>query len=181
MKFILFFTSVFFLALTSFTSNSQTSDWTITSSSVTFKIKNAGFTVDGKFGAVTGNISFDPNKTTNLIEASIDAKSINTGNDTRDGHLKKKEYFDVATYTKISMKATSFSKEKDGTIKGYFKLTLKNKTSDIVVPISFTESNGKGQFKATFTINRLNYGIGKSSWILSDDATILIEANVVKK
>ncbi len=171
-----------FLTLTGFTYQPQNTEWTIVSSTVSFKIKNAGFTIDGKFGVVTGTILFDAVKSySNSIEATIDSKSVNTGNDTRDEHLKKKEYFDVDTYPKINMKATLFGKEKDGTYKGYFKLTLKNTTKDVVVPFSFTETDGKGVFKGMFTINRLDYGIGESSMILSDNTTITMEINVVKK
>ena len=45
-----------------------------------------------------------------LIEAQtvgtipIVAASINTNNGSRDGHLKKAEYFDVATFPKLTMK-----------------------------------------------------------------------------
>jgi len=173
---------IIFLTLTSLTYKAQNTEWTIVSSTVSFKIKNAGFTVDGKFGVLSGTIIFDAAKSySNSIEASIDSKSINTGNGTRDGHLKKKEYFDVDAYPKIDMKATLFTKEKEGAFKGYFKLTLKNKTKDIVVPFSFTESDGKGLFKGTFTINRLDYGVGESSVIMSDNAIITIEVKVIKK
>ena len=175
-------TVIFLLLLSAYKSDAQNTEWTIVSSTVSFKIKNAGFNIDGKFGEVNGIIIFDASKNTgNSIDATIDAKTINTGNDMRDGHLKKKDYFDITTYPKINMKGNLFSKEKDGTFKGYFKLTLKNKTKEIIVPMSFIETGDKGQFKATFTIDRLDYGVGESSMILSDNATIAIEVNVIKK
>ncbi|MBA2610765.1 MAG: YceI family protein [Bacteroidetes bacterium] len=162
--------------------SAQNTEWTIESSSVSFKIKNAGFTIDGKFGVLTGTIIFDAVKSySNSIDVFIDSKSINTGNGTRDGHLKKKEYFDVDAYPKINIKGSCFAKEKDGTFKGYFKLTLKGKSKDVVVPFSFTEKDGKGIFKGAFTINRLDYGVGENSMVLSDNATITIEVNVIKK
>ncbi len=173
---------IVFFTLIGFTFRAQNNEWTQVSSTVSFKIKNAGFAIDGKFGVVTGTIFFDAAKNySNSIDASIDSKSINTGNGKRDGHLKKKEYFDVDSYGKINMKATLFSKEKDGGYKGYFKLTLKNKTKDVLLPFSFNEADGKGVFKSVFTINRLDYGVGESSMILSDNATITMEINVVKK
>lgn len=150
--------------------------WTIVSSSVSLKIKNAGFTVDGTFGKVSGVIIFDATKNYgNSIDATIDSKLINTKNETRDGHLRKKEYFDVETYPKINMKATLFKKEKDGSYKGYFKLTIKNKTKDVVVPFKFTENENNGTFKGEFTINRLDFNVGESSMILSDNVIVAIE------
>jgi len=173
---------IVFLTLTGFTYRAQNTEWTVVSSTVSFKIKNAGFTIDGKFGAVTATIVFDETKSSgNSIDAKIDSKTINTGNGTRDGHLKKEDYFGVDKFPKIQMKATLFGKEKDGTFRGYFKLTIKDKTKDIAVPFSFTQKDGKGLFKGTFIINRLDYGVGESSMILSDNATITIEVNIIKK
>jgi polyisoprenoid-binding protein YceI len=76
---------------------SQNTEWTVNSATVKFKIKNAGFTVDGSFSGVVAKINFDGAKSSgNSIEATLDAKSINTGNGTRDGDLRKAEYFNVA-------------------------------------------------------------------------------------
>ena len=160
----------------------QNSEWTIASSTVSFKIKNAGFSVDGKFGSVSGTIIFDELKGFgNSVDVSIDAKTISTGNSSRDGHLKKDEYFGVDKYPKIQMKAVLFSKNTDGTFKGFFKLTLKDKTKDVMVPFSFSQKDGKGVFKGSFTINRLDYSVGESSMILSDNALVTIEVNILKK
>ena len=173
---------ILFLCISGFAYKAESTEWTIVSSTVSFKIKNAGFNVDGKFGSVTGSIIFDATKTyNNSIEATIDSKSINTGNGTRDGHLKKKNYFDVETYPKISLKATLFGKEKDGSFRGYFKLTMKDKTKDLLLPFSFIETENKGVFMATFKINRLDYGVGESSMILSDNVTISLLVNVSKE
>ena len=180
-RFFRILAGILFLCFTGFTYKAECTEWTIVSSTVSFKIKNAGFNIDGKFGSVTGAIIFDAAKNyNNSIVANIDSKSINTGNGTRDGHLKKKNYFDVESFPKISMKASLFGKEKDGSFRGYFQLTMKDKTKDLLLPFSFIETENKGVFKATFRINRLDYGVGESSMILSDNATITLIVNVVK-
>ncbi len=169
------------IVLMSFSFKPANTSWTIVNSSVSLKIKNAGFTVDGTFGIVTGLMIFDPSKNYgNSIDASIDSKSINTKNDTRDGHLRKKEYFDVEAFPKINMKATLFKREKDGSFKGYFKLTIKNKTKDVIVPFRFSENDNNGVFKGEFSINRLDFNVGESSMILSDNVLIAIEVKVKK-
>lgn len=171
----------FFLVYT-FISTSQNSVWILTSASINFKIKNAGFDVGGKFSSPQVVIQFDGSKGFgNTIEASIDANSINTSNGTRDGHLKKEEYFDVIKFPKIKIKSSLFSKEKDGSFKGFFKLTIKDKSKDFFIPFTFSEKDGFGIFKASFTINRLDYGIGKSSMILSNQVNIFIELHVEKQ
>jgi polyisoprenoid-binding protein YceI len=87
--------------------------WQVQTSTVTFKIKNAGFNVDGKFGKVEAAISFDANALDNAsIEASIETKTIDTGIESRDNHLRKSDYFDAAKFAKISMKSKKISKRK---------------------------------------------------------------------
>ena len=94
MKKVIFAIFVFLsFNLVSQTSLKQNQEWLVVSSSVKFKIKNAGFTVDGSFSGLNAQIIFDVNKGFgNAIEASLESKSINTGNSARDGHLKKIEY-----------------------------------------------------------------------------------------
>ncbi len=170
------------LTLTTLATSAQNTEWVISKSSVKFKIKNAGFNVDGTLGAVTGKINFDETKTTgNTIDVSIDTKTLSTANKKRDEHLAKPEYFDIAKYTAITMKAVLFTKEKDGTYKGFFKLTMKGKTKEIAIPFVFTNAGGKSTMKGTFTINRLDYGVGESSFILNDFATVTVELNLIKK
>ncbi|PBQ30573.1 hypothetical protein CNR22_01895 [Sphingobacteriaceae bacterium] len=164
------------------TSTMQNEEWIVNSSSVKFKIKNAGFTIDGTFSGFIAKIFFDPAKGYgNSMAATIESRSVNTGNESRDDHLKKTEYFDVATFPTISMKATLFEKEADGSFRGYFKLFIKGKTRYVLVPFTFTEKEGKAIIKGAFIINRLDLGVGESSRILSDNATITIAVNATKK
>lgn len=160
----------------------QNQEWIVNSSSIKFKIKNAGFNVDGTFTGLTAKIIFDESKLYgNSIDATLDSRSINTGNGTRDKHLKKTDYFDVAGFPTINMKASLFGKKTNGIYRGFFKLTMKGKTKDITVPFTFTENDKKATLKGAFTINRLDFGVGESSMILSDEATITVEVNVTKK
>ena len=157
----------------------QSQAWKVTNSKITFKIKNAGLTVDGSFKGLEANIHFDPAKAYgNKIEASIDVKTINTSIDARDKHLKKEEYFDADKFPRISMTATSFSKGDDGKFKGFFNVTIKGNTKTVPVIFTFTETNGKATFMGTFKINRLDFKVGESSWVMSDDVniTIVVEA-----
>ena len=148
---------------------------------ILFKIKNSGLTVDGSFKGLTGNILFDSkNIATSSFDVNIDTKTIKTGNNTRDGHLKKKEYFDVDNFPSINFK----SKKIDLTKSGYLvtgNLTLKGISKEIKIPFTYTENNNGGVFNGSFTINRLDYKVGDSSWILSDDATIVLNIKVLNQ
>ena len=178
---IVFFT---FLNILSFSQSDirQNQEWEVSSSSIKFKIKNAGISVSGTFSELTAKINFDETKKTgNSIEATINSKTVNTDNNSRDEHLKKTEYFDIITYPKISMKATQFVKDKNGNWIGLFKLTIKGITKEIYVPFVFSNKDNNTTIKGTFTINRLDYTIGKSSMILADNVIITIELLTNKK
>lgn len=182
MKKLIFTTYLFALALIPYIVNAQNQEWSIISSSVKFKIKNAGFTVDGSFGAVTGKINFDATKPKgNSIETNVDAKTINTGNGKRDGHLKKPDYFNTDKFPLINIKTNLIVKESEGKFKALFSITIKDKTKDILIPFTFTEKDNKATFAASFNINRLDFGVGESSLILSDNAIVSVEINVIKK
>ncbi len=160
----------------------KNTEWKIKSSNITFKIKNAGFNVDGSFGLVTANIIFDvENKEGNTINASFKSSTLNTGNKTRDNHLKKEEYFNVEQFPEISIISTSIKHIKGENYIGTYKLTIKNITKEITIPFTFNEIDSSGIFKGTFTLNRLNYNIGSSSFVLSDNVTVDVELKVKRK
>ena len=158
----------------------QANDWLIVSSKISFKIKNAGLNVDGTLSGLTGKINFGTQANNNSIEASIDSKTINTGNNLRDEHLRGAEYFDVTKFQRITLKSSKISKEKNGTFVGTFTLTIKNKTKLITIPFSFIEIGDNAVLKGNFVINRLDFEVGDSSFILSDNVTVSIETKVSK-
>ncbi len=160
----------------------QNQGWSVVTSNISFKIKNAGFTVNGKFTGLTALIQFDPAKNTgNKIETSIDANTINTDNSARDGHLKKEEYFSVDKFPKITMNTASITKESEGKFKGLFTLTIKGISKIVPVLFDFTEQVDKASFKGSFTLNRLDYQVGSSSFILSDNVTVNLDVSCIKK
>jgi polyisoprenoid-binding protein YceI len=143
-------------------------------SSVKFTIKNFGLKVDGSMKGLQGKIIFNPaNLATASFTVSVDAASINTNNGTRDSHLKKEEYFDVANHPRvqfISSKISStnkpmiFKMEGNVTIKGISKL--------VSFPFTIVEKPDGYNFLGEFTINRRDFKVGGSSWVLSDNLIV---------
>lgn len=155
--------------------------WIVVKSAVNFKIKNVGLNVDGSFSGLTADIKFDAiNYSKSSIQAFIETRTINTGINLRNNHLKKEDYFNVLKYPQIILKSTLFSKEVDGTFKGYFKLTMKGVTKEIVIPFSYNESSNTAIFKGSFTLVRRDYNVGGNSWTLSDNVVISIVINAAK-
>lgn len=173
------FTTLF--AITAFGIMQAQTHWKVNTSSINFKIKNAGLTVEGCFTGLVADIKFDSaHYLKSSMEASVDVGTISTGIAMRNNHLKKEEYFDATKYPKISVKSVSFVKERNGTYKGSFKLTIKGTTKDVLIPFSYSEAGNTAVFKSTFILNRRDYSVGGSSWTMSDEANITIVINAQK-
>ena len=104
---LLFIVSLMF----TLTSRSQSNNWVVNSSAVVFEIKNAKALVTGNFTGLTASITFNPLAlSTSKIEAKIAVKTIKTGIEMRDNHLKKSEYFNAEKFPEISIVTNKISK-----------------------------------------------------------------------
>jgi polyisoprenoid-binding protein YceI len=164
-----------------------------THSTVGFSVKHLTVSeVQGNFSEVAGTIAFDPAKMdANAAEVTIQAKSINTGNEKRDGHLRTGDFFDTEKFPTITFKSTSatvsgttLSLSGDLTIKGVTKnVTIALEVSGpIKNPMGGDQVIGaSGQLK----INRQDYGVSwnkqmdQGGYVVGDDVliTINIEAH----
>lgn len=148
----------------------------VISSKISFKIKNAGLSVDGTFSGFECEINFTPEQYKSAtIKASLNTNTINTGINARDNHLKKEEFFDINKFPKIVMVSSFFGKDGNKYL-GYFKLTMKGITKDITIPFIFENNT----FKGNFILNRRDYNIGGKSFMMSDNVSISIELNTIK-
>lgn len=169
----LIYTSFLFLCIGS--STAQTSYTPLDADSkVHFVIKNFGIKTGGDFTGLKGTIKFDPvNYSSSLFDVTVDANTIDTDNGSRDGHLRKAEYFDVATYKTIRFKST---KVVLSSVAGRFyvfgELTIKGVTKPVEFGFGATPKDGGYVFDGEFSINRRDFGVGGSSISLSDNLTV---------
>jgi polyisoprenoid-binding protein YceI len=143
-------------------------------SQVKFDIKNFGLTVNGSFKGLEGSVLFDPQDLLkSQMNISIQASTINTGINSRDNHLKKKDYFDVLNYPKITIISRSITVRpgKDSYLLSG-TLFIKSIKKDIKIPFSAKQLEPGYQFTGSFQINRRDFGIGGSSISLSDNLTV---------
>ncbi|MGB0523740.1 MAG: YceI family protein [Flammeovirgaceae bacterium] len=124
--------------------------------------------VTGRFNELTGKISYDGNHLKSLkADVTIKTKSIDTGMEIRDGHLKSNTWLDAEQYPEMKL-MTKEVFQKEG--KNYVKadLTIHGVTQEVEIPFTL-----KGPFKdptgaetigiqAALTINRQDYGISFS-------------------
>jgi polyisoprenoid-binding protein YceI len=157
------------------------SKYTVTKSTINFKIKNLGINTGGSISGFKGDILFDPaHLDASSIEASVETNTINTENGTRDEHLKSDSYFDVAKYPKITIKSISLKHKSSDSYTGTFSLTIKDRTNTVDIPFTYTESGNTASFKGTLQIKRSDYGVGGKSLIMSNDVNIAIDVEATK-
>ena len=145
------------------------------------------FSVKGPFGTVHGNLSglkstilFDKdNLAASSIRASTDPKTISTGIKLRNRDLQKEKYLNSDNYPSISFRSDKIQKSGTG-YKAIGDLTIKGVTKRIEIPFSFSEKGNTGVFKGGFTIQRQDYGVGKSGGTIGNTITIDLEVPVTR-
>jgi polyisoprenoid-binding protein YceI len=127
-------------------------DWKIADG---YSVKFDGGDPSGEFTGLKGTISFDPSDlATSKFDATIDVASINTGNGMKNTHAKSEKWFDADKYPTIQFTSSAITKTATG-FEAKGTLNMHGVQKEIVIPFTF-ENN---VFKASFTVNRLDYNI----------------------
>jgi polyisoprenoid-binding protein YceI len=161
---------------------------------VEFSAKHLGMmTVRGHFAEVQASGEIDVDHPENSkIEASINAVSIRTHNETRDNDLRSSNFLEAEKYPTITFKSTTIEpagKDKyrltgDLTIKG----TTKAITLDVVKYGEFNDPNMGHRigYAASGKLNRKDFGMRfdmmlDGKFIVSDEIQINIEGELVEE
>jgi len=147
---------------------------------VTFVIKNFGINTKGEFKGLKGDIQWnEENPAASTINVSVNANTINTAIEARDKDLRKEEYFNVDKYPLVSFVSTGITSN-DGKYTATGSLTLKGTTKTISFPFTATKTATGYLFNGSFTINRLDYGVGRNSMVLGDDVDVTLKVQAVQ-
>jgi polyisoprenoid-binding protein YceI len=151
-------------------------------------------TVKGKFPKFTATAVVDEKEPTRaVVEASIDAASLDTGEAKRDEHLKSPDFFDVAKYPTITFKSTKVEAAGDRHFKLHGDLTMHGVTKPVVLDVEATQQvkgmrgETRAGARATTKVNRKDFGINWSKTmdggglVVGDDVDVTIEVEGVKK
>lgn len=143
---------------------------------------------EGKFKVYDGKISSksESDFTDSNVDFSIDAASINTDDDKRDGHLKSADFFDVAQFPKMTFKSTSM---KAGKIKGTFDLegdfTMHGVTKKVKLmaigaakAVKDPYGNLRYAFKVTGKLNRSDFGLKWNAVLEAGGVAVSDEVNI---
>src|SRR5215467_14978550 len=124
-------------ALFAVSASAQVETWQIdpNHSASQFAVRHNGIsTVRGAFAKATGTVQFDaadPTKT--VIDATIDANSVDTRVEPRDKDLRSPNFFDVEKFPTITFKSKSASAAGKGKMKITGDLTIHGVTKEVVL------------------------------------------------
>lgn len=146
-------------------------------SAVMFGYTQMGVAMEGKFDRFTAQLAFDPARL-DMARASIeiDIASIDTGVDEANEEALGKQWFDTRSHPTASFVSTGMKSLGGNRYEASGKLSIKGRTRDVFVPVTFTEAGARGQFDGVLNIKRLDYAIGEGAW--SDVGTVADEIQI---
>ncbi|HYM82387.1 MAG TPA: YceI family protein [Candidatus Limnocylindria bacterium] len=165
---------------------------------VGFSIRHIFSKVPGRFNEFSGAIHLDEkNLATSSVQATINAASISTNHDKRDGHLRSADFFDVEKHPSLTFKSTKVTPGPDKAFKVDGDLTIRGVTKPVTLDVVnlgsgtvMVEGNaigGRAGYDVSTTINRKDFGIvwnkslDQGGTLLGDEVTIQIQVEAVKE
>jgi polyisoprenoid-binding protein YceI len=161
-------------------------------SSVEFGVRHMGLaTIRGRAASVSATL--DATSGTPVIEGVIDATSLTTFDEQRDGHLASPEFFDTARFPEISFRSTGLLSASDGSSRLAGELTIKGVTKPIELTATVTGSgtdpwgNERVGLDVEGVLNRTDFGVSWNAplpgggFLLNDDVQLIGSFSFVKQ
>jgi polyisoprenoid-binding protein YceI len=176
----------------------QTTTWTIDAghSAAQFAVRHMIVSnVKGEFNGPTGTVAFDPANIpgTLRVDASIDARTINTRNADRDKDLRSDLFFDVDRFPRITFKSKRTEGEA-GRLKVTGDLTMHGVTREVVLDVQGPTpeikdiwGNARVGATASTVLDRRDFGLLYSrileggGAVVGNDVTISIDLELTRQ
>ena len=140
--------------------------------------------VRGNFTGFTGTLTLSDGDVPTQIDGSVEATSIHTRDEKRDGHLRSPDFFDVENFPSITFTSTSVSgAANDLTIVG--NLTMHGATNSVTLKgelggrTTDPWGNDRVAFSATGKVQRSDYGLTFGAGMLGEEVTVFLEIQAV--
>lgn len=155
---------------------------------VAFSIERFGFNhVLGRFDSVTGEMIIDEaNPTNSSVHALIQVGSVDTGNDTRDEHLRAERWLNATVNPTIEFHSTAVRLTGERTAEVTGDLTLLGQTHPVTLNVTLNNIGGtpnapqrrQAGFSATGSLTRSAWGStgAQGPTMIGDAVSITIEA-----
>ncbi len=121
--------------------------------------------VRGRFSDYDVDLSVADDPARSRVAVTIQAGSISTGDDHRDGHLKGADFLDVENHPTLSFRSTSVQPVSEDTWKVTGDLTIRGTTKSVALDVEFLGvaedpwGNQRSGFSATTEIDRGDWGL----------------------
>jgi polyisoprenoid-binding protein YceI len=122
--------------------------------------------VRGRFTDFTGSLTIGETIESSSVEAIVQATSITTDNEMRDGHLKTADFLDLENHPTLTLKSTSITAKSGDDYKLVADLTVKGVTKSVTFDLEFlgtgpsmTPGASVAGFEARAEIDRRDFGV----------------------
>jgi polyisoprenoid-binding protein YceI len=159
---------------------------------IEFAVKHMMFTtVKGHFTKFTGELDLDEqNPGASSVNVTIDAASLTSNDERRDGHLRSPDFLDVEQFPTITFASTKVEVAGDNRFKVTGDLTIHGVTRELTLAV-VQEGKYKGMqgeeryaFTITTALNRKDHGLNwnvaleAGGWLVGEEIKITIDAEV---
>ena len=157
-------------------------------SAAQFSVRHMGIsTVRGAFTKVSGTVTYDPaDPSKTVIDATIDASSVDTRVEMRDNDLRSDHFFDVAKHPTLTFKSKRVEAAGPGKLKVTGDLTIHGVTKEVVLdvdgpsaPVQDPKGNAHVGASASTKINRMDYGVSGTPTMVGDDVPITLDVELI--
>lgn len=153
-----------------------------------FEVNHMGLSTQrGRFNATSGKISIDRAAKTGAVQIEIDAKTVNTGLEELEKHLKGEDFFNVEKHPKISFVSNKMDFEEDRPSAVHGDLTLLGVTKPVTLSLSAFNCRVHPMNKkyvcgadASATIRRSEFGMDYAIPAVSDEVKLFIQIEAFK-
>lgn len=134
-------------------------------SSVTFTVRHLMVSkVRGSFKSYSADIVTAENPLESRVDATVDMASVDTGDETRDAHLRTNDFFDIEHHPTMTFVSSAIAGS-GSDFKLHGDLTIRGVTKPVTFDLEFggvgTDpwGNTRTGFTATSTISRKDFGV----------------------
>jgi polyisoprenoid-binding protein YceI len=134
-------------------------------------------TVVGHFDRFEGSYGDDDDDVP-AIDLTIDAKSLDTGNETRDRHLRSERFFDVAEHRQVRFSSTLIN-EFDGSLAMNGQLEAAGGSVPVALDATVRQEGDELEIEATTTVDQRELGMTFSPLgMIRTPATLHVKARL---
>jgi len=145
-------------------------------SEITFVSKQMGVPVEGRFRKFDAQVAFDPHQPAAAkIAFTVDMASATLSREA-DTELPKPVWFNTPKFPQATFQSGAVKALGGGKFEIAGKLAIKGVSSDVVVPVTLTQSGANTTATGAFPIKRLSFKIGENEW--ADTSMVADEVQV---